>query len=372
MSLRYLLLTLAFLEAFSAWAGSLPEELVRALKQREQFFINRTVVFRLQTDKRINLTPPRQTYSETLLSITRRPTSLHIKSRPAQGETLRSGSVSIAINLEQMQWSAEFHLIDGAVVEVEPDFYVNRDGQSPVLSGTIAHVNRASVNEYGIPSRNDLCLATTWIAGIFTAGLNVTKIPDVRWEKVENHPDRWVLVGKTKNYRLIAMNPQIPWRQMPVPEVQLRVELRKPDTLPLLVSEKPLGDWGGGYSVFRTVSHRKVGALAVPSKIEFQRQSRAGMEKSIYTLLQVVNANEVDKLDLPIGTLMVDDRLGTTVNYRWQGRLPSEEELKKLAYQQGNLIPPDMPRRRFSLLLFVPAIIFFALAAYLYFRNRRR
>ena len=60
------------------------------------------------------------------------------------------------------------------------------------------------------------------------------------------------------------------------------------------------------------------------------------------------------------------------VHYLWTGRLPTEEELKQMAYQQGNLIPPAAPRRRFSPLLFAPAIVFFALAAYFYFRNRRR
>lgn len=60
------------------------------------------------------------------------------------------------------------------------------------------------------------------------------------------------------------------------------------------------------------------------------------------------------------------------VNYLWEGKLIPDEKIQYLAYQQGNLIPPDAPRRRFSPLLFAPAIVFFALAAYFYFRNRRR
>ncbi|MDM7460275.1 MAG: hypothetical protein P3X24_001295 [bacterium] len=72
------------------------------------------------------------------------------------------------------------------------------------------------------------------------------------------------------------------------------------------------------------------------------------------------------------GTTVADELIGSFINFRGQGRLPTEEELKQLAYQQGSLIPPETPRRRFSPLLFVPAIVFFALAAYLYFKNRRR
>lgn len=60
------------------------------------------------------------------------------------------------------------------------------------------------------------------------------------------------------------------------------------------------------------------------------------------------------------------------VNYSWEGKLIPDEKIRYLAYQQGNLVPPDTPRRRFSPLLFAPAIVFFALAAYFYFRNRRR
>ncbi|MDM7460252.1 MAG: hypothetical protein P3X24_001160, partial [bacterium] len=60
------------------------------------------------------------------------------------------------------------------------------------------------------------------------------------------------------------------------------------------------------------------------------------------------------------------------VQYRWKETLPDTKALEQLSYQQGNLIPPETPRRRFSPLLFVPAVIFFALAGYLYLRSRRR
>lgn len=111
-----------------------------------------------------------------------------------------------------------------------------------------------------------------------------------------------------------------------------------------------------------------------------------------FKLRRVDSLSEKDlEITLPLGTQVHDFRQlsrdweaqdysnhfsqgdwSRVVRYRWQGVLPDVKTLKQLAYQQGNLIPPDTPRRRFSLLLFAPAIIFFALAAYLYFRNRRR
>lgn len=38
--------------------------------------------------------------------------------------------------------------------------------------------------------------------------------------------------------------------------------------------------------------------------------------------------------------------------------------------QQGNLLPPDSGRRRYSLVMFVPAPIFLLLAAYLFWRGK--
>ena len=368
MSLRLSSISCAILLTLPMWAAPLPEALTHALRQREQFFINRTLTYRLKTDKKI-IAPPRQFHSETLLSITRFPTSLHIRTRPAYGT---STSTSDIVNLEQMQWSAEFHLIEGVSVEVEPDFYVSESNRSLNVRGTIAHVNRASVSEYGAPSSNEACLAATWLAGVFAVGLNVANLPDIRWEKIEDRPDRWVLHGKAKDYRSIALNPHIDWRQLPVPEVRLRIELRKPDALPLLAVAESTEGRDRGRTTLRILAQKRVETLTVPAQIELLRESAVGSERAIYTLLKIARASEKSRLNLPTGTLVVDERLGNPVNYRWQGRLPTEEELKQLAYQQGNLIPPETPRRRFSPLLFAPAIIFFALAAYLYFKNRRR
>jgi hypothetical protein len=364
-------IAVATLILLPACAAPLPAALAHALQRREQFFVNRTVTFRLQTEKNI-VAPQRQIHPEMLLSVTRHPTSIHIKSRPTQGDTVRSDAASAVINLEQMYWDTEVYLLEDAIVESEPDFYVKQGEQSPTVLGTIAYVNRPLVNEYGVPSGNEACLATTGIAGVFTIGLSVARIPEARWEKVEDRPDRWILRGKTKDYRLMALNRHIDWRQHPAPEVSLYIELRKPDALPLLAVVESAAGRDKGRSTFRTNAYKQVDTLTVPARIEFEHESMVGTQKVTYTLLRVERASGQNQLKLPIGTLMVDERIGISVNYRWQGRLPTEEELKQMANQQGNLLPSGTPRRRYTLWLFIPALVFFALAAYFYFKGKRR
>ncbi len=99
------------------------------------------------------------------------------------------------------------------------------------------------------------------------------------------------------------------------------------------------------------------------------------------------NKSTID-IEVPIGTTVRDLRLAGDVEqlldmseekidemsvfYSWSGRLPSEAELQQLAYQQGHLIPPDAPARRYSLWMFLPALLLFGLAGYLYYRQKRK
>jgi hypothetical protein len=91
------------------------------------------------------------------------------------------------------------------------------------------------------------------------------------------------------------------------------------------------------------------------------------------------------EMNLAVGTSVLDVRLkpydkllqspdpmDEAVQYLWKGRLLSKDELKQLAYQQGHLLPPETPRQRYSLWLFLPPVLFFIAAAYLYWRQRRR
>jgi hypothetical protein len=88
---------------------------------------------------------------------------------------------------------------------------------------------------------------------------------------------------------------------------------------------------------------------------------------------------------LPLGVTIYDYRLlgkdltltqmreseDKAIQYRWKGKLISEDELRQLAYQEGNLLPPETPQRRYSFWMFLPAIILFGLALLFYLKRRR-
>ncbi len=136
--------------------------------------------------------------------------------------------------------------------------------------------------------------------------------------------------------------------------------------------------------LWKTLQWRKFEGHWFPSVVAYQYSDRAVNHQVRFELVSVEVSSAENGHLFSHGETVMDYRLcdsvvdapqrsrENVVSYIWQGRLPTEEELKQLAYQQGNLIPPDAPRRRFSPLLFAPAVIFFALAAYLYFKNRRR
>jgi hypothetical protein len=90
------------------------------------------------------------------------------------------------------------------------------------------------------------------------------------------------------------------------------------------------------------------------------------MNLAVGTSVLDVRLKPYDKL------LQSSDPMDEAVQYLWKGRLLSKDELKQLAYQQGHLLPPETPRQRYSLWLFLPSVLFFIAAAYLYWRQRRR
>ena len=135
---------------------------------------------------------------------------------------------------------------------------------------------------------------------------------------------------------------------------------------------------------WKTLEWKKFGDHWFPSEVEYQYTDRAVNHIARFSLVSVEVSSDEEVPLFSLGEPVIDYRLRDSVvdapqrskekvvSYIWQGRLPTEEELKQLAYQQGNLIPPETPRRRFSPLLFAPAVILFALAAYLYFKKQRR
>lgn len=130
---------------------------------------------------------------------------------------------------------------------------------------------------------------------------------------------------------------------------------------------------------------KQVSGYWIPSLVEYEYSSKTVTQRAKFELVSVEPSTSIDASQfVPVGSTVTDYRLKGSmtdspprsldkiVTYHYTGRILTIDELEKIAYQQGNLIPSETPRRRYSLLLFLPALLFFALAAYFYFRNKRR
>jgi hypothetical protein len=158
-------------------------------------------------------------------------------------------------------------------------------------------------------------------------------------------------------------------------------------------------DQPAGYSKNLTysLSNRQVDDVRVFGRISFEKVEKSPEQQRrvniVFQLRAIEPLSERDAdIQLPLGTLVSDFRTisenwdvedysrffsrgsewAQVIRYSWQGHLPDMVQLQQLAYQQGNLVPPEVSRRRYSLWLFVPAALFFLAAAYLYLRGKRR
>jgi hypothetical protein len=366
------LFALVNLQWVVAWAGSLPTELVHALQQREQFYHHRRILFRVDLRHCIFKPHPRRHESTYLLEILRTSDAVKVRQQPFRGEPVRTAQGNLVRFSLQHGWTSECYLDQQVTVLSEPSGVFSPSAQSVSQADMVANIWRNSTaNLYGNPGWGSLCQEVCGMRGVFTIGLDATKLYHASWEQVESLGDRWVLRGRAKAK---SFDPLLPTEDFP--DVLLRVELRKPDALALklevLVPFRRKDMWIR--HVFRTMHFKRIEKLTVPSVVQYTIDDAERTKESqiIFELVHLGSLKEPLQLDLPLGTKVSDERLGTLANYPWGGQLLSEEELKQLAYQQGNLVPPETPRRRYSLWLFVPAALFFLAAAYLYLRGKRK
>ncbi|GBC92673.1 hypothetical protein HRbin15_01149 [bacterium HR15] len=136
---------------------------------------------------------------------------------------------------------------------------------------------------------------------------------------------------------------------------------------------------------YRVLRWTQADGYWVPAEMLYTETNPSRQTSMRIKLIRIYPTNEPVAFPIPKGGTVVDLRLNDYVNssnfssslknqvgYLYIGHLPTKEELKRLAYQQGNLVPPETSRQRYSLWLFAPAILFFLAAAYLYFKNRRQ
>lgn len=128
--------------------------------------------------------------------------------------------------------------------------------------------------------------------------------------------------------------------------------------------------------------------MVVPSEVVVKRVMRYGTDWQHvlyrYSLRSVSKTGRCD-FRLPTGSPTIDYRLvdecispwtlgephieRQAVNYDWPGYLPDEKELKSMAYKQGKL-PSAGKGLRATWVLFLPGLLLFVLAWYLYRRMR--
>jgi hypothetical protein len=204
---------------------------------------------------------------------------------------------------------------------------------------------------------------------------------DVKWQIENEDAQQWTLRGEYPDYAGLRGT--------------IRITLLKPNTL-LQSVEMVITDLRNKvveYKRWEVKAWTDFNGLKIPQTIEIERRKTFSTVRYLMQLDQVKPLEKNFSLNLPIGLQVDDYRLlehkdilnasnlyseggdskikEKLVIYGWTGRLYSPEELRQLAYQQGNLVPPDTPRRRYTPWLLLPAILFFLAAGYLYFRNRR-
>ncbi len=208
---------------------------------------------------------------------------------------------------------------------------------------------------------------TTPVELVFLATLNPLRLHDLTIERVEDNKNEWVLYGKSKLYR----------------SMRWKMHLRKPDGVPMIFE---MGS-ANRQERYITKSTIKVKGKEIPNHVVYSETIEKDRVDTEFILLEHKDIDKVE-IDIPLGTSISDYRLvkpfqayneksqdeleNIRVLYPWSGRLLSEAELQQLAYQQGHLIPPDAPARRYSLWMFLPAVILFGLAGYLYYRQKRK
>ena len=210
-------------------------------------------------------------------------------------------------------------------------------------------------------------------------GFSLLEAPDIRWSVVRKDSQQVTLLGE---YEAQAQAKGIVQIELSYPEIRLnrvvmRESIQQGDRVRMMYEKSWRIQTSKGKDKLpdkiNIISNMSFATIRATIKLLDSRllQSELPLNARLHTPVNDYRLIEYQDL-LSQVTIHADDVRRQVVRYPWIGRMYTTEELKQLAYQQGNLIPPETPRRRFSPLLFVPAVIFFTLAAYLYFKNRRR
>lgn len=396
-----------------AWASPLPKALAQALQKREQFYQNRRIVYRVEVThyrspqslipksedpkessyyskfyENIKGSYVQQLYNIELL---RTPKAVRVTVLPVVEEGMRVlGKDEHGHMIVQQRDGISLvatescYIDDSQLVSSKADFVGTIEDINKSFSrGMVANI-RASEDDAlytglaGIVSVS--CHNIKPLYNAFRIGLNVSKLYNAEWTSIEAQADRWIMVGKVKRS---ALAPEQAAQLTGDPDATLLVELRKPDALILKLElvipfvNRYTGKKREKVLTFRTEQTQQIGGMSLPSLIIEEvylrgEEATPMREHRVVTRLEKFEPlRTAVKLELPKETSVTDERVGSPILHSWEGRLPSIEELKQMGYQQGRIVPPEPPRRRYSPILFLPAVLFFGGALYLYWRARR-
>lgn len=137
----------------------------------------------------------------------------------------------------------------------------------------------------------------------------------------------------------------------------------------------------------RVLKTRKVEGFLVPAEVEVREDASSYRGRIVARLLKATPTVGVPAFAYNRGAFLTDLRLlpkgeckdlersrslHLATSYLWEGSLWSEEDLKRIVTSGGSTLPPGPPRRRYSLVMFAPAVILLLIAGYLFWKSRKK
>ncbi|MGQ9658296.1 MAG: hypothetical protein ACUVV1_10420, partial [Fimbriimonadales bacterium] len=141
-----------------------------------------------------------------------------------------------------------------------------------------------------------------------------------------------------------------------------------------------------------TVTHRvlktqQVAGYPIPAEVEVQEDLTSSRGRIVARLLKASPTVAAPKFAYNRGAYLEDLRLipmedclepgrsrfsHLATAYLWEGSLWSKDYLRTVVSSGSSVLPPESGRRRYSLVMFAPALLFLLLAAYLFWRGKKK
>lgn len=352
--MRAVVVSVLFACVMTVWAAPLPKELAQALQKREASYYGRYLEFQFSS-RYVQLKPQHQEkYSrEELVKVWRAHSATKVVRLPLNGQKHVTKQGNELLFSERGGSESAYYFDEDIIVSVHPNVNLLSGAHDKVDANMLASIERSRAHLLWLEEtgRADVlsttyCVSRWW--GVFTIGLNPADNPQIVWEKVEDCPNQWVLIGKERLTQLDAQRGD---------EYVVRLVLAKPDALPteLEALHTSTGRWSRWK--IRTLKTYQDKSVRFPSLIQgsYDTSDQAVSMPSTCELRKVEAISDVPTFDLPLGTGIRDNRFRRDVHYLWQGSLPTQAELQQMMYEQGRLLPPESPRRRYSSVMFLPA-----------------